>query len=392
MISRRSLLTSLPAASLAFSACRRTAPAYPWYAYIANQEGEAIAALDLEVMAVAKHIPLKGSPTEVLTAETRPVVYALTPDTGTLHEISTGDLHVARQVKVATRAHSMALAGDEKMLYITALDPPSLVAVAVDSMQVAWKLGFPEMPVNLAIGVDRNEPNGGADLQLAAISFGTCVRLVDLQHQQLGNPLAAPAATGTWGQVRFLSGAETLIAANLVDQQVSLYRTAPHSKTDTAQTSAQLITHLPIAVRPDNLCFNHDGGQLFVTGEGMDAVVVIYPFDTPRVAETVLAGHAPGAMGVSDSLLFVASPESGDISILNIPTRKVIAITQVGSDPGFITITPNDRYALVLNRKSGDVAVIRIADIAPNRYKAAGLLTVIPVGSKPVSAALHSVG
>jgi YVTN family beta-propeller protein len=156
-------------------------------------------------------------------------------------------------------------------------------------------------------------------------------------------------------------------------------------------SSAGLITHLPIAVRPENLAFTHDGGQLFVTGEGMDAVVVVYPYYTPRVAETVLAGHAPGVMGVSDSLLFVASPESGDVSILNIPTRKVIAVTQVGSDPGFITVTPDDEYALVLNRKSGDVAVLRVPSIQPNRNKAASLLTVIPVGSKPVSAALRAV-
>jgi YVTN family beta-propeller protein len=144
-------------------------------------------------------------------------------------------------------------------------------------------------------------------------------------------------------------------------------------------------------VRPDNLCFNRDGGQLFLTGEGMDAVVIVYPYHTPEVAETVLAGHAPGAMAVSASLLFVASPQSGDVSILNIPNRKVIGVVQVGSDPGFIAVTPDDQYALVLNRKSGDVAVLRVGGITPNRYKSAALFTVIPVGSYPVRAAIRAV-
>ena len=158
--------------------------------------------------------------------------------------------------------------------------------------------------------------------------------------------------------------------------------------------------HLPIAVRPDHLCFNQstepgntDGGQLFVTGEGMDAVVIVYPYHTPEVGSTVLAGHAPGAMAASRRFLFVASPQSGDVSILNIGTQKMIGVLPVGNDPGFIVITPDDQYALMLNRKSGDVAVL-YADLNPHiRYKerAGKLLTVIPVGSKPVSAAIRRV-
>ena len=96
-------------------------------------------------------------------------------------------------------------------------------------------------------------------------------------------------------------------------------------------------------------------------------------------------------MAASGSLLFVTSPQSGDVSILNIPTRKVIGVVQVGSDPGFVIVTPDDQYALVLNRKSGDVAVLRVGGITPNRYKSAALFTVIPVGSKPVSAAIRAI-
>jgi len=144
-------------------------------------------------------------------------------------------------------------------------------------------------------------------------------------------------------------------------------------------------------MRPDNLCFNNDGGQLFITGEGMDAVVIVFPYHTPEVFQTVLAGHAPGAMAASESFLFVVSPQSGDVSILNIATSRVIAVVSVGSDPGFVAITPDDQYALVLNRKSGDVAVLRVGAIQPNRYKSAALLTVIPVGSRPVSATVRAV-
>lgn len=71
--------------------------------------------------------------------------------------------------------------------------------------------------------------------------------------------------------------------------------------------------------------------------------------------------------------------------------RKVIAVAPVGSDPGFIAVTPDDQYALVLNRKSGDVSVLRVGTITRNRDRRASLLTVIPVGSKPVSAVVRAV-
>ncbi len=238
----------------------------------------------------------------------------------------------------------------------------------LDTFKVDWKLPLPEDPVDFALASDK---------KTAGVSLASSVRLVDLAAGRLRDP----AGLGYFGALRFLSDASMLIAANRGDRALSVYDVA----------ASRLITHLPLAVRPDYLCFNADGGQLFVTGEGMDAVVVVYPYHTPQVAETVLAGHAPGPMAASQALLFVASPQSGEVSILQIASRRGIAVVSVGSDPGFVTITPDDQYALVLNRKSGDVAVLRVGTITRNRDRRAALLTVIPVGSRPVSAAVRAV-
>ena len=124
----------------------------------------------------------------------------------------------------------------------------------------------------------------------------------------MGDPLGHPAEIAA---VRFLSDSRTFVAANRADKMISIYEVA----------SSRLIADLPIAVRPDNLCFNNDGGQLFITGEGVDAVVIVYPYRR-EVGKTVLAGHEPGAMAASDQYLFVASPQSGDVSILDIAAQK----------------------------------------------------------------------
>src|SRR5258707_12144709 len=96
-------------------------------------------------------------------------------------------------------------------------------------------------------------------------------------------------------------------------------------------------------------------------------------------------------MAASLAYLFVASPGSGDVNILEINSRKVVAVASVGADPGFITVTPDDQYALVLNRSSGGVAVLRGGAIPKNRHRRGSLFTGVPVGSRPASPAGRSV-
>jgi YVTN family beta-propeller protein len=238
--------------------------------------------------------------------------------------------------------------------------------VDLDGFRASWSLPLPEEPSELAVSDDG---------KLAAVTSARGVWLVDLGSRRLRGPLLE----GDFGAAQFTVHGKLLIVANRGANLLSLIDTA----------KGQLVTHLAVPIRPEQFCMSVDGGQLFVTGEGTDGVVIVYPYQT-EVAETVLAGHAPGAMAVSDALLFVASPQSGDVSILDINSRKVIAVVPVGADPGAIVITPDNRYALVLNRKSGDVAVLRASTLAGKRFRWA-LLTVIPVGSQPVSAAVRGV-
>jgi hypothetical protein len=364
-LSRRALL-ALPFAASCTS--RRTA--YRGYAFIANEEGKAVAAVDLEALAVARHIPLDSAPVQVIALQKRPSVYALTPESGSIQEIQADHLSFARKLALGSRAIAMSLSSEREM-YVLTSEPKALVRIALDRFAVDWKLPLSEDPHAFDLS-----PDG----KMAAVSSDQSLRLVDLEARRIGNPLGRPADIGA---VRFLSDSRTIIAANRGERMLSIYEVA----------SSRLIADLPIALRPDNLCFSNDGGQLFITGEGVDGVVIVYPYRA-EVAKTVLAGHAPGAMAASEKYLFVASPQSGQMIVLEIGTQKVIAVVNnVGDDPGFIAVTPDDLYALGLNRTSGDVAVLRVDLIKPNRYKerAAKLLTVIPVGSKPVSAAVRGV-
>lgn len=360
----------------ALAACTRPkAKGFSGYAFIANRDGGAVAAVDLEVFAVARHIPVDGSPTAVVARERRARVYALTPENGAIHEIRTGNLTFARKLQVARSAITMRLSPSTRNLFVLCRDPRRLAVVAFEPLRLDWELPLPADPMDLDIS-----PDGS----LLAVSYGSAraISFIDLARRQ-AFPLVR--TSGEIGLIRFQQDSRQLIAANTSDRLLSIFQVA----------TRRSIVNLPLAVRPDHMCFNADGGQLFVTGEGMDAVVVVYPYYTPQIGETVLAGHNPGAMAASASpgYLFVANPKSADVSILDIESRRVVAVTPVGTEPSYIAITPDDQYALVLNQSSGDVAVIRIPNVTravneQRRWKKGPLFMLIPVGSKPVSAAI----
>jgi DNA-binding beta-propeller fold protein YncE len=162
--------------------------------------------------------------------------------------------------------------------------------------------------------------------------------------------------------------------------------------------TGQSVVRLQLPIEPRHISMKPDGGEVFLTGDGMDAVVVVYPYET-EVGETYLAGRAPAGMAVSDvpAYLMVANPQTSTVTVLDFANNgKLVATVQVGQEPGQIVMTParpgQDQYALVLNEGSGDLAVIRVNALANSdplrRYQPRPVFTLIPIGEKPVSAAV----
>jgi DNA-binding beta-propeller fold protein YncE len=349
---------------------RKRGDGYAGYAFVANEDGRAIAVVDLTAFAVIRHIPLNDSPSALIAGPDPKSLYALAPASGTLHELDVESLKPRRKLTVAAPALSMRLSPDSKSIWIASAGGRKLVQVELEQFRTGAEIALGDRPADFDLSTWFGR---------AVVSFGPArqIGIVDLAKRSVERI----AADGDIGSVRFRSDGKAVLVADTTSRMLTVIEPA----------SRRVMVHLPLSVRPDQFCFNRNGGQLFITGEGRDAVVVVYPYFAPEVAETVLAGSRPGAMAASAQHLFVANPSAGDVSILNIARRRMVAMTAVGAEPSHITITPDDEYALVLNKASGDMAVIRIAGLQPDRRKSAALFTMIPVGSKPVAAVVKAV-
>lgn len=369
MLTRRHFLLA-PAAAVVACGPRRSS-GYDGYAFVANHDGQALAVVDLATFTLARHVPMEGNPTAVAAPGNAPAVYALTAADGHLHEVTTANLSVKRRIAVARSCVSMRVSPDGDALWLLCRQPRLLIRVPLRSFRPERPIGLPLDPVDFDLSSDGRR---------AAVCFAGSDRfgLVDVVNRSCqlfdgGRNLSL---------VRFRSD----------DRQILLAAADEPLLTVADAKSGRVVVHLPLAVRAQHLCLKSDGGQLFISGTGMDAVVVVYPFTT-EVAGTALAGRAPGVMAECDTddidFLFVANPFSGEVTILDIDRRKVIAVVAVGRNPSSIIPTPDKRYILVLNEDSGDMAVIRTAAIAAKRDRSAPLFTMVPLGSRPVAGAVR---
>jgi len=371
--------------SAAALACgRRKATGFPGYCFVANRGSRSVAAVDLNRFRVLTQIPLESAPSAIIARPdaVRPRAFALAPAAGAVYEIDAASLSVRRRVRIGSQVVALRFSAAGDALWALCRDPSALVEIALDGLRPARRIPLPAPPDGFEVSIDGRA--AVASLQARCISIASLPRGV----------VERTIATGAEPSVlRFQPDGRQLIAGSAPQRSLTIFD-VPTGKT---------IVRLPLPIAPRHFCFDvvdgAEGGQLFVTGEGMDAVVIAFPYTT-EIDQTVLAGHAPGPMAVTDtspSYLLVSNPASSSVTVLDVDSRRLVAVVQVGQGPGQIVITPDrpQQYALVLDEKSGDMAVIRLATFAEpwvRRNWPASLFTLVPVGEEPVAAAVVRVG
>lgn len=354
MIWRRTFLAGLP---LAAACNRQPGSGYRGFAFVATEDSASLAAVDLMAFAIKSRIALPA-PATVLVAHPDPrkqLLYALAPGSRSAEEIDYRERKRVRSIKLG--GEPVAARESQGVLWCLLRGSQPQIAPLEGR-----GIPLPAQPIDFDV-------SSKAPLACATLANGTVV-FADLAARRALPPVTLGDGLG---QVRFRSDGKLVLVAERARKQLTVLDAATHAT----------VTELPLALSPDQLCYDN-GGQLFVTGEGRDAVVIAYPYST-EIAQTALSGRKPGVMAVSmePPYLFVANPQAGSVSVFDMATQKVVAVIGVGMEPGEIAVTPDRQYALVLNRASGDMAVIRIAAITGGRNKSAPLFTMIPVGTRP---------
>lgn len=374
LLSRRSLLLSAAAGAAAACAPQKAA-GYLGYCLVANQGSSNVAVIDLLRFRLRKQIALDAAPAEIFAHPSAAKAYALAPGAGSVFEIDAASLTVSRRAHVCAYAAAMALASANgnasPALWILSREPDELIELPLDSLSPRRRVRMPFPSDGFTLGA--------GNLAAVASYRKDAIAIVSLERAAIERTVETKDEPSV---LQFRRDGLQLIAGSHPSRALTIFETA----------TGKTVARLPLGIGPRNLCADPTGGQLYVTGDGMDAVVIVYPYET-EIGETILAGHAPDAMAVTQgnaSLLLVTNPGDRRVTALDVNTqgKSLVTVVDVGQEPRRIVITPDNAYALVLNHGSGDLSVIRGASLSVARpfRRPTPVFTMIPVGQEPVAA------
>ncbi len=361
-LSRRALL----AGAVASACTRKLASRYQGWLFVASGAEKAVTVANLASFQRTLTIPLPHAPEQLLHSENR--VFATCPEGRALVEIDEVALRLSGRIALPGRpvAARLSRSADGPLSAIVLTDEPAaLLIVDLEKRKLTGRVALKAAPSDLDVA--SLELASGNKTRLAAVSIPSRNSILRITIPDL--KIAGATDVGVpCGPLRFRRDGKTILAGAATEREIVTVDGA----------SGDLVTRLPLPIVPSRFCFNSNGGQMFVTGSGADVVAIVSPFQN-EVYETILAGRTPCAMAVSDlrNLLFVTNLESGDLTILDIYTRSVSATVHVGENPGDVLLTPDGEYALAIDRKSGNVSVVRVTTVInpPNSSLAARVIT-----------------
>jgi DNA-binding beta-propeller fold protein YncE len=154
-------------------------------------------------------------------------------------------------------------------------------------------------------------------------------------------------------------------------------------KNDAGQPD-RLESLLDVGRAPLQLAMKPDGGELFVSNSLSDSISEV---DTSKndVGGAYLIGDDPvrGIVSADNSLLYIADFRSQYVTAYSIDDgKRLIPSIHVGDGPVAMAFSESGLLILVVDNRSGDVAVVRT--------KTDALFTILPTGRAPNAIAVKS--
>jgi DNA-binding beta-propeller fold protein YncE len=360
-LTRRGLLLST-----VLSACGRTrAPRYQGWLFVGSEAEKGVVVSDLAEFKRVVTIPLGEAPHRMLVCPAG--LFAACSGSQALYRIDPARPKVSAKIGLPGQVVATALVGESAVAAVLLDHPAALMTLDLPSGKILSKGPLPAglTPLTLAVSSDLAAVTAGRRVLRFAPKSGVLLGQTDV-----GSPP---------GPIVFRNDGQTILAGLPGTREIVILDAA----------TGGLLNRLPLAIAPQHFCFNRDGGQMFVTGLGLDALVIANPYQN-EIDQTISAGHEPGAMAVQaqQNILLVANPSFGNVTLLDIDTRRLAATIAVNGPPGEILVTPDGEYALVVSRDSGDVSVIRLATVLDRKQRTKPVFTVFPTGAGPRSAAI----
>ncbi len=146
------------------------------------------------------------------------------------------------------------------------------------------------------------------------------------------------------------------------------------------QLSRSIIETVPVGDKPRGIVMSPDRAKVYIVNSGSDSISVLDTL-TSEVTDTIFLGLGvnPGDIAITHDgrLLLTANKGSGNISLIDPDSQRVIEHIPVGQSPSQVAVGPWGDWAYVTNQRSNNLMII---DLNERRVSATIATRPEPVG------------
>jgi YVTN family beta-propeller protein len=369
--------------------CRRVrfpqlADNYREYAYVTNGGAGTVSVLDLVNFRPDRTLRVGDDPTGVAVNPVRNEVYVVNTASGSVSVIDAEKNAVVATMPVHKNPYSISVDPKGQRAYVANSGSNSVSVLDLEDHREIATVGAGEGP-----GVAKISPDGRSLVVSNRKSGSVSVYAVgDTPALQLRATFDGCAGAT---DVAILSDSSKAFIACSADSKVLSIGLASEpgswpAKQDPASLQDRLMARLRVGKTPTHLALKPDSGELFVSNFGSDSISEISTF-TNEVGGTYPIGTQPseGLVGADNSSLWVSDFGADSVSLYSIDEGRMSSSVHTGSAPDAMAMSVGQPVLLVVDSKSGDIAVIRTrANAGPE------LFTMLPAGLRPNAIAIKA--
>jgi YVTN family beta-propeller protein len=381
------------------------------FAYVANSGSNTVTVLDLVYLRVDRTLRVGEHPVAVALNPKKPEAYVLnrpsaTQD-GSISVIDTAKNEVVATIPVQRGPSAISVDPSGDSAYIANSGSNTITVLDLTTRRSLVSLRTADSPTSALISPD------GRTLVVTSASAGTvslysAAPILRATKTPFGPTLSATQADPLRFRASFAGcpgatspvipdSSKAFIACPAANQVLALSLAAAPGSWAAKQEASSLVDHalavLDVGQNPTSLTRKPDGGEIFVSNSDSGSISEIST-QTNEVGSTFGIGDRPahGVVSFDNAILWVSNSGADSVSLYSIDDGKRLPSIHVGNAPDALAFTTDhfsaekaQRFLLVANRQSGDVAVIRT-----NSSAGPALLTMLPAGASPDAIAIQS--
>ena len=343
-------------------------PNYREYAYVTNGGSGTVSIYDVVNVRLDRELAVGLNPVALAPSLTRNEVYVVNEGApngrGSVSVINAENNSLAATIPVQKQPVAIALDPDSALAYVANSGSNSVSVLELKERREIAVIGAGEEPMALRVSPD------GKTLAVAN-RRGNSVSLVDTATRTVR--AAFDGCPGASAVVILPDSSKAFTACSAGHQIMAVALARPNAHPAEPDRVEAL---LDVGRAPVELALKPDGGEVFVLNSLSNSVSEVIT-GTDDVLGAYLMGDDPvrGLVSRDNALLYVGNLHSQEVTIYSIDDGKRIGSINVGNGPSAFAFSAAGHLLLVVDSRSGDVAVVRTSSQS--------LFTFLPAGREP---------